>query len=98
MVNAKEEFIEDTKELKVICASLKFDEGEDINLKVGYNENDYNIFLSKLDKRYDSGYGGQELYGIVWCENGIWLSRGEYDGSEWWEENQYPEIYDMLSK
>jgi hypothetical protein len=35
---------------------------------------------------------GQELYGTVWLEDGTWLSRGEYDGSEWWEHNVLPPI------
>lgn len=41
---------------------------------------------------YDSGYGGQELFGCVWMDNGEWITRGEYDGSEWWEYHRVPEI------
>lgn len=40
---------------------------------------------------YDNGYGGAEVpetY-IVFNDN-TWLSRGEYDGSEWWNYNECP--------
>lgn len=98
MINAKEEFIEDVKGLKVRCAKIHFgrysdDEGFKFAiLKEGYSKEEYQEFLDKLDFEYDAGYGGQELFGIIWCEDGVWLDRGEYDGSEWWEEHKYPDI------
>ena len=36
---------------------------------------------------YNSGFGGQELFGNVWFDDGTWLSREEYDGSEWYTVN-----------
>ncbi|MDU0406154.1 hypothetical protein ML8HA_01956 [Lactococcus lactis] len=34
---------------------------------------------------YDSGYGGQEIaYNLMIKGNGFIMTRGEYDGSEWW--------------
>lgn len=48
--------------------------------------------LPGLDFDYDSGYGGQELFGHVWYTDGTWSERGEYDGSEWWEYKKCPEI------
>ena len=44
----------------------------------------------KLDFIYHSSYGGQELFGCVWLKDGSWMTRGEYDGSEWWEHNKRP--------
>ena len=41
---------------------------------------------------YDSCLGSQQLWGTVWLTDGTWLSRGEYDGSEWWRRNVYPPI------
>ena len=38
-------------------------------------------FLNDLNFEYDSGYGGQELYGTVWFKDNTWAGRGEYDGS-----------------
>ena len=41
---------------------------------------------------YDEGYGAQKLFGTVWLKNGDWMTRGEYDGSEWWEYHTMPDI------
>lgn len=63
-------------------------------LMEGYTENDLNTFLSALDFEYDDGYGGQELFGVVFMNNGSWWTRAEYDGSEWWTHNKVPTIPD----
>ena len=52
--------------------------------------------LDKLDFNYDRGYGCQELFGEVLFNDGTWLSRGEYDGSEWWEYNIAPTVEEVL--
>jgi hypothetical protein len=67
-----------------------------VTLKVGYSEQEYLQFLEQLNFKYDSGFGGQELFGTVWLSDGTWLSRGEYDGSEWWDYNKLPEIPNEL--
>ena len=82
---------------KIKCASIQYEDGYFSNpkymvLKLNYSENEYEAFLKSLDFNYDHGYGMQYLYGTVWLEDGTWLSRGEYDGSEWWEHNILPEI------
>ena len=41
--------------------------------------------IDQLDFTYDSGYGTQKLFGVVFFNNNTWLERGEYDGSEWWD-------------
>lgn len=69
------------------------------NLKEGYSLEEYKNFLDALNYEYDNGYGGQELYGTVWLtEENTWLSRGEYDGSEWWEYNRCPSIPEELKR
>jgi len=68
----------------------------DRNLKEGYTQKEYEEFLDRLDFEYDAGYGGQELFGTIWLEEGTWLERGEYDGSEWWEYKECPQIPDEL--
>lgn len=55
-----------------------------------YTQEDLDEFLNFMDRKYNSGYGGQELFGTIWCSNGVWYERGEYDGSEWWERQEYP--------
>ena len=47
----------------------------------------------RLEFEYDSRYGGQELFGTIWLkEEGCWYERGEYDGSEWWEYRECPQV------
>lgn len=100
MTNAKQEFLEHTKGKKMRCAKITFGdpyyEDEDVNkyfiLPVGYDPTDLELFLKEINKEYDSGWGGQELFGTIWYTDGTWSTRGEYDGSEWWEYNECPEI------
>ena len=98
MRNAKEELLKLLEgKAKVKCAIITNGDGwdedkKDILLKVGYSENEWTEFLKSLNFSYDSGYGDQNLFGTVWLEDGTWCTRGEYDGSEWWEHNQLPEI------
>ena len=86
-VNAKQELLDAIKSIGIKCATI-----ERSVLKLNYSKEDYNDFLDSLDFMYDNGYGSQSLYGVVWLEDGTWLTRGEYDGSEWWEHHKLPEI------
>ena len=95
-MNAKTELLEELVNKQIKCASIthgcyRIDKKE-FNLKVGFNEDEFNEFLNKLDFEYDDGYGTQELHGVVWLQDGTWLSRHEYDGSEYWEHNHLPKI------
>lgn len=57
--------------------------------------------LDDLNFDYDAGYGSQELFGVVYCKNSnnrpVWLTRKEYDGSEWWDINTIPEFYNNIN-
>lgn len=95
--NAKEELVRAIKDEAIKCAIIRedpddHDKPKEWFLRVGYTEKEMTEFLNSLDFSYDAGYGGQELFGTVWLKDGTWLSRGEYDGSEWWEHNKLPEI------
>jgi hypothetical protein len=81
-------------ELELKCALIQFSwqDNEGIVLPLNFTEQDLQKFFQELDVIYDNGYGCQELYGTVWLTNGTWLSRGEYDGREWWQHNELPEI------
>jgi hypothetical protein len=97
MANAKNDLLRATKNTpRIKCASIeKVLYGEIVKkaiLKQNYSEEDYQRFLKDLNFSYDSGYGSQELFGTVWLEDGTWLSREEYNGSEWWEHNFVPVI------
>lgn len=61
----------------------------------------YITTLNDLDFDYDAGFGIQELFGVVYCKDSnnspVWLTRGEYDGSEWWDINTIPEFYNNIN-
>lgn len=58
---------------------------------------DYEIpvdrFWELADVEYDSGFGCQEVASdlMVVLDDGSWLERNEYDGSECWEHKKTPE-------
>lgn len=101
-MNAKKEFLSEVGNKTVKCSVIRGKErynkftdsfnSESLILKVNHSKEDYKDFLSNLDYNYDNGYGGQELHGLIWYEDGTWSERGEYDGSEWWEYKSCPEI------
>lgn len=91
MINAKDEFLQSTKNYNVIAANIKFNE-DDYSLMPLYKKKEYDNFLKFIDKNYDAGYGAQLLFGIILCEDGIWFTRGEYDGSGWWKIHKYPDM------
>ena len=102
MINAAEEFAGHVAEVlsKVKAVRIGYGYYEDgapfAHLKVAYSEQELDKFMEKMNFKYDCGYGGQELYGTIWYEDGTWSSRGEYDGSEWWEHNSVPDIPEDL--
>lgn len=103
-MNAKQEFLRfiDLKS-DVICAYVMdigyYDDDEEVEticLPLGHTEEQYKEFLKKLDFKYDNGYGAQNLDGIIWFKDGSWATRGEYDGSEWWEYHARPNVPGFL--
>ncbi len=101
--NAKKEFLEHISEIvlisgvDVLCAQI-LTEKKAFYLTTGWTKEDWDNFLSDLDFQYDSGYGGQNLFGTIWYTDGTWSERGEYDGSEWWDYNQCPNIPSELNR
>ena len=106
MRNAKQELL-DTMGLNIAnlrCATIThnpFDWSDEtppkkMVLKEGYTQADLDEFISKLDFEYDGGYGSQELFGMVWFNNGYWMDRYEYDGAERWDWHKYPSIPEEL--
>lgn len=96
-MNAKKEFLEFIKgKPKVVCAVVEQELDWRTHTSVatlyeGYSEKEWEAFLATLGGHdYDDGYGGQELFGNIWFEDGTYADRGEYDGSEWWEYHKVP--------
>lgn len=67
-------------------------------LEINYTPEKLESFMNSLDFEYYEGYGGQELFGTMWLDDVTWLTRREYNGSEWWEHCKLPKIPDYLLK
>lgn len=94
MTNAKEELLDIVNKNGLTIEKI------DIKMESYDYYNRISLFINSLDEldfEYYNGYGGQELFGVVYCRDDknepVWLTRGEYDGSEWWEINRIPEYY-----
>lgn len=96
ITNAKQEFIEHIEDRQVKCAiivaRINYGPINTYTLRCNHTPAEYDAFLQSLDFDYDAGYGGQELHGIIWYMDGTWSERGHYDGSEWWEHREAPEV------
>jgi hypothetical protein len=96
--NAKIEFLQAVLDkAKVKCAEITFNK-EPFLLKISHTQEEYDEFLESLDFMYDSGFGGQYVFGTIWLEDGTWFTRAEYDGSEWWWYHSLPDIPKKLFK
>ena len=66
---------------------------EDI-IFIGSRNGEYSMtwdeFINVANVEYDAGYGSSEVATdlIVKFSDSIYMTRGEYDGSEWWEYNK----------
>ena len=103
MANCKDDFLKATKGKNVLCAEITYGsdylDDEQRNraiLTVGHSEAAMQRFLHDINYLYDSGYGGQEVYGTIWYTDGTWSEREEYDGSECWVHKSCPAIPDEL--
>jgi hypothetical protein len=107
--NAKQEFLHNIDIENIKCVEITYNPSglwemydeesplsKSIFLKQNYSNQDLMNFLENLDFNYDSGFGGQELYGTIWLKDGTWYTRGEYDGSEWWQYHCCPTIPQQL--
>lgn len=100
MRNAKEELLSSVNKLDdIVCAKIQYESydsdeiAKDLILKVGHTKEEMQSFLNELDFEYDSGYGPQELYGIVWLkDNEAWLERDGSEDQEWWARKERPTI------
>ena len=98
MKNAKQEFINHTQDRQILQAivtndefSLKVKEFKAV-LRRDYNSEDYAAFLNQINFDYDDSFGWVELEGTIWFTDGTWSTRGEYEGVEWWEHHEMPDL------
>ena len=75
------------------AAKIEYRNSVPMYLYPGHSDSEFDRWLSKMNEfNYYSGYGGQELFGTIWLKNGLWMTRGEYDGSEWWILHKRPPL------
>lgn len=104
--NARQEFIKHIEGKILICANLQVevpsdnyeedDQFKSYILKANFTTEEYEQFLNSLDFTYDSGYGSQELFGIILFEDSH-SYRHEYDGAEWWVNIRKPTIEEVMN-
>ena len=74
------------------------DNGKSLSDIVAVQGNDFGISIDEFiqlasETNYRSGYGIQEVAtDLVIIGKNWWLERAEYDGAEWWEFKQLPQI------
>lgn len=67
-----------------ILNDLNRKEDELLCLLQGYSQDDFDAFMKRANEyHYDSGFGLEDIDGIVYCENGTYYIR-QYDGSTTW--------------
>ena len=97
MINAKQEFLSEIEgKASVIAAVVRrrvdYEVYNTFILPEGYTSAQFESFLDSIDFDYDAGYGAQVLQGFIWYADGAWSERREYDGAEWWDYKQRPDI------
>ena len=102
-MNARGEFNIHVGNRDILCATIQIgndfaDNRSVFNLTTGWDSNDFDIFINSLNFHYDSGYGSQNLFGIIWYKDGTWSDRYEYDGSECWDYHTCPVIPSELNR
>jgi hypothetical protein len=100
--NAYEEYITHIEDRAVLQAII-YKGGGYYNKPSVYalllNDAMYDKFISQLKAiEYNDGYGGQELFGVIWYKDGTYSERSEYDGSEWWSYRSMPDFSIMYNE
>lgn len=90
----------EVKEFKLNFYSLDFDGNDDNDVRTeasakGAGKEALMSFFATLPERakeYCNGYGVQEWEGWISFQDGTWIERSEYDGSEWWSYRSCPAL------
>lgn len=83
--------------LKETLAELIYIKKDNSDIEfIGSSDGEYactwNHFCELANIEYDKSYGSNKIAIdlVIVFKDGSWLSRREYDGSEWWEYNELP--------
>lgn len=100
-INIKNELLEfmesiDKKMSDIKCARIIFSKGigmtdEEHFLKLGYKPIDMDILLDSINKIHQE-FTKEEVNGYIWLKDGTWASRECFEGNEFWEYYEAPEI------
>lgn len=86
--NARNEFLAFIAEIEATVLWAKFASetgGETILFPATAGSKEgWDLFLSLLDYKYSSGYGGEVTSGAIMFSDGSWAEREEYDGASNW--------------
>lgn len=89
-INVMQKYGKCVADVKFIGCTLHNFRQSDINVRT-----DWAHFTKIADFVYDNGYGLEEIpLGLVVVGTDWWLERHEYDGAEWWEFKEMPNIND----
>lgn len=93
-----ENLLEETKDKLKVCHKTPVDVLW-IGTKDGSEAMTWEEFAKIADFDYDEGYGEIEIRpDLVVVGKGWWLERHEYDGSEWWEYKEQPQLQENPKK
>lgn len=96
-MNARNEFLGHVEGKNIKCAVIHA-RGKPMILGVDGSPDVMSTFLAALDFTYDSGFGGQDLFGYIWFMDGTWSERHEYAGSERWVHKQCPDFEKVAAR
>jgi hypothetical protein len=99
--NAKKELLSILGDSRPKCAVIQyminFDEIDKlIILKCGYTEDEWNIFLDRLDFEYSTWNEVEYLNGTIWMLDGTWYERMGFTAPAYWEHLRLPIIPKLL--
>lgn len=98
-MNFKKETMNLIEELGVSVVAYKFlnlKDWSDAQVFKGEREINWKEIPGKL-LHYCNDFGTQYWRGIILLSDGSWLTRDEYDGSEWWEHHKLPTVEEVLN-
>lgn len=98
MINAKKEFLDAIEGKELESCVIVYRGILDSILKPNFSQKDFDSLVKSLDFEYDNGFGTQYIEGFINFKDNAWCQRHEYDGAEYWEYMQKPDINDYIKK
>jgi len=97
MVNAGEEFLRHVKGRVVKCVNC-YTFYDKLELPLKYTEEEWKLFLIKLDFEFDLDFFHSNYYGVIWYRDGTWSKRYYNNNCVEWEFIEPPTIPKHLQR